>query len=119
MFNRLNGCMTFMLKFVAFILICGVIGYGAITLYSCTLGKEKEVDVSGPRTSKVPYELVIFNTGNVILADDYDISIKANGSESYSLDDYWQVKNDKYIFIDAPIVLDEDIFGPIEVRERE
>lgn len=66
-----------------------------------------------PDIEDATYLVLIKNTGNLLLTDDYE-----HHGNIYILKGYWELTGQKWQYRGAELVLDEQIFGKIEVERR-
>lgn len=69
--------------------------------------------IDAPDSNLATYEIIIVNTGTVYLAND----VKRVGS-FVRLETYWELQGNKFVFQKRPLMLDENIFGIIQVNLR-
>lgn len=67
-----------------------------------------------PDIKKATYSVLIKNTGNLLLTDEYE-----HYGNIYILKGYWELTGQKWEYRKSQLVLDEQIFGKIEVKRRE
>lgn len=66
-----------------------------------------------PKITQAQYEVTIVNTNNILFTDEYT----ANGS-AMVLHGYWELTGTKYKEFVHDIVLDQNIFGTINIKLR-
>ena len=62
---------------------------------------------------EIIYLVLIKNTGNLLLTNDYE-----HQGNIYILNGFWELAGQKWKYRGYPLVLDEGIFGKIEVKRR-
>ena len=67
-----------------------------------------------PDIEKATYSVLIKNTGNLLLTSDYE-----HQGNIYILKGFWELVGQKWKYRKSQLVLDEAIFGKIEVERRE
>lgn len=107
-----------MVKIILIILLVLVLAWLGTCVYSNFFATPDTGALDMPGNDKASHQVIIKNTGGVILVSDYDIDGKITGSRKYILHGYWEVKGDKYRYVDADIILDESIFGEIIFERR-
>jgi len=98
--------------FVIIMIVAGVL-YAGTCVYGNFLQKSPG-DVEIPSVGKARYELKILNTNNMLYTDE----ISTHGS-SLTLNGYWEhAKDNKYVYRDNQLILDQGVYGTIIIRRR-
>lgn len=71
-----------------------------------------------PRQEEATHSFYIENTGGLILASDYEQHGEVVGLRIFILHSFWEMRGNKFKFMEGDIILDESIFGKIEVKRR-
>ncbi len=71
-----------------------------------------------PEVDKASHEVYIENTGGLFLTSDYEVKGTKAGSRIITLHGYWEMRGDKFKYIDMVVPLDEGIFGRITITKR-
>lgn len=104
------------------IILLVVLGVLALVVGPCVYYNFIEKEDTGrpdmPDTEDATHTFYIENTGGLILASDYEQYGEVAGSRIYVLKGFWEMRGDKFKYVDAEIVLDEAIFGKIKVKRR-
>lgn len=66
-----------------------------------------------PDVEKASYMVLIKNTGNLLLTNEYE-----HQGNIYILNGFWELIGQKWKYQDSQLVLDEAIFGKIEIKRR-
>ncbi len=66
-----------------------------------------------PNVEKATYSVLIKNTGNLLLTDDYE-----NYGGFYILNGFWELIGQKWVYRETELMLDEAIFGKITIERR-
>ena len=109
-----------MKKWIAIILLVLIAGY-AITCGLATIGeaRSRQNPSKAPSAKDAPYALRIKATGEVIYAAKLTKQISPGTQSAYLLQSYWLLKSKKWERREKPLLLDERVFGPIDLRSRE
>ena len=106
-----------MFKWILLIIILVVVGYGGLSVYSNCKGPDtNQPDM--PTSNKATHSFYIENTGGLILSSDYEQYGHEVGKRLFELHSYWEMRGNKFKFVDDDIMLDEAIFGEITVKRR-
>lgn len=95
------------------VIILMIVAYGGLTIY----GNVKAINdnpFSVPDVEKAAISIRVKNTGLTLFADD----AKKTGSIIVINSSYWELIGNKYKLRKESLILDEAVFGPIELRER-
>lgn len=71
-----------------------------------------------PETTEATHSVLIKNTGGLLLVTDYEIFGDEVGKRTIVLHSFWEVRGKDFKFVDAAIILDENIFGVILIKRR-
>lgn len=103
------------MKIIKTIIMLGVIGALLFVVGTCAWQNCRAPDKGPdpPSIEKAKYSVTIKATGRTIYTDDI-ITV----GKVYTIKGYWEVTKDKYFYHDAIVILDERVFGKIEVKKR-
>lgn len=79
-------------------------------------GEQGTVDL--PDSKKATDSFYIENTGGLILSSDYEQHGDIVGKRLFVLHGFWEMRGNKFKYVDATVALDENIFGKITVSKR-
>ncbi len=102
-----------LLVLVTLIILSGIIWVG-LSIYVNFFRQPEGALPDMPDSSKAAYIVLIKNTGNLLLTDEY----KKQG-DIYILQGYWELVEGKWRFRKTELKLNEGIFGKIEIERRE
>ena len=71
-----------------------------------------------PKTEEATHYVMFKNTGRLFLVTDYEILGDQVGRRTIILKGYWELRGQKFKFIDDNIILDENIHGDIIIKRR-
>ena len=71
-----------------------------------------------PCKEDATHSFYIENTGGLILTSDFKQHGQVVGSRIFVLHGFWEMRGDKFKFMEGDIILDEGIFGEITVKKR-
>lgn len=109
--------MSTAIKVIILVVMIGAIAYGALCVYSnCKGPVSAQPDM--PEPDKATHSFYIENTGGLIYASDYEVYGSEVGSRIFILHGFWEMRGQKFKFVDGDIILDEGIFGEITVKRR-
>ncbi len=99
------------IRFSIGVLIIAAVGYLVMTILANSCSPSGIVKT--PNLDEAQYSILIRNTGGIILTSDYTdidgvITIKG----------YWERRGSKFVYKDKTAVLDESVFGPIDIKPR-
>ena len=103
------------------IILIVVIGLLALVVGPCVYFNFIEPSISQtdmPDIKKATHSFSIENTGGLILSSKFEQHGTIEGDRVFELHGFWEMKGDKFKFIDGDIKLDERIFGVITVEKR-
>lgn len=106
-----------MRRIIVIILLVGALAYGGMCVYA-NMAPRGKVDGNMPSTREAPYSLVIKNTATVILAKEYEVFGDTVGSRVYYLHGYWELAGTEFEHREATLVLNEQVFGQIDLKRR-
>ena len=107
---------TILVIIVIFMVI--VVGWIGLSVWSASCAGP---DISGPGMpdeKKATHEFFIENTGGIILSSDFEQYGQVKGKRVFSLHGYWEMRGNDFKLVEGDIILDERIFGPIQVKRR-
>lgn len=107
-----------LIKLVILIVIIGVVGYVGVSFYFSCKGPETNA-LEMPDKIEAEYSFYIENTGQLILANDYEQHGQEIGKRFFMLHGFWELRGKEYQYISGELPLDENIFGIIEVKRRD
>lgn len=87
-------------------------------VYGNFFGKPSGSGIDTPDIDKAAYSIYIENTANVIYTNDFDQSGSIPGQRVYVVKGYWEIQGDDFKYRDNVIMLDERVFGKIQIRRR-
>ena len=93
------------------VVVVGLVYFGA-----CVYGNVQAMDnnpMGIPSQDNAAYKITIYNTGNTLLSNDANRS-----GDVITLVGYWELTGTKYKFHKEALTLNEDIFGPINIKRR-
>ena len=106
-----NELLSIILKTIVIIVIVIAVFYFGLSIY----GNIVEPGVAKvPTIDKAEYIVHIKTTGQRLFTNDY--SVVKDGH--YVVHGYYELKSNKWRWIDTDIPLDEEYFGPIEITRR-
>jgi hypothetical protein len=100
-------------KVIFGILIVGILAYLGSCVYANFFAPDSSTTSNYPDMDKAKYSVYIKNTGNLLFTDSYEIHGKTN-----ILHGFWELSGKKYQYRKTDLVLDEAIFGVIEIKQR-
>lgn len=113
--STINDWLSIILKIIAIFAIITVVTFIFISIWA---NISEPDNLSGlpdfPDISKAHYLVYFQATGNILLTDKYDHP-KDN---IYNLYGYWEIRDNKYRYVDEVLSLDEYYFGDIEITHR-
>ena len=71
-----------------------------------------------PDVSEAGWMLQVQNTGKVILAQEVNVMGDEEGKRLFSLNGYWELAGNRFIYRDRQTVIDERIFGRVSFQKR-
>lgn len=105
-------------KVVFVIVIIAVLGYGSVVVYFNFIHEPDTGRPDMPDEKEATHSLYIENTGGLILTSDYEQHGEVVGSRIFVLHGFWDIRGDKFQFVEGDIILNEAIFGEITVKRR-
>ena len=105
-----------MIKWILLVIFIASLAYLGLCVYSVVNPATGLPDM--PEADEAQYSVQIKNTGGVILTNDYETHGYQVGARVYVLHGYWEMSGKDFRFRDRDIVLDEAIFGEIDIRRR-
>jgi len=103
-----------MILILVLLVIVAVLFWIGMSVYANFFQKPEGSLPEMPDIEKATYSVLIKNTHNLLLTDEYE-----KQGTIYILDGYWQLMGQKWEYRDSRLVLDEAIFGTIEVKRRQ
>jgi len=101
-----------LLILIILIVLAGVFWVG-MSIYANFFRSPQGAIPNMPALDKATYSVYIENTGNLLLVDSYE-----HQGSFYILSGYFELVGQKWKYKDSELVLDEAIFGKIEVKRR-
>ena len=116
MLTRLNDFTSLLLKLLLIVVIVIAGFYLVVSVYgNWSLAQPLSTGIPGLLSiGKAPFEISIKNTGETLLAK----SVEDNGSGRYTLNGYYSIIADKWVWHENTLVLDTYYFGPVSVEKR-
>jgi len=105
------------IKVIILVVIVVVIGWIGLSVYSC-FNRQSVERIDMPDQEEAAYSVYIENTGNLILTSEYEVHGSGPGSRIFILHSYWELRGQKFKFMESDIVLSEAIFGEITIERR-
>ena len=116
MLQNLNNFTSLVIKLIVITAIVLAVGYFGISIWgNISLSRDNTPDM--PSVASAPYEIHIATTGQTMLTKEYVI-IRANKPAAYDLDNYYMLKNNKWVLIESKLTLDEYYWGDITIQRR-
>jgi hypothetical protein len=109
--------MSTIIKAIIIIVMILAIAYGGLCVYSNCQGPDTG-QPGMPDPDKATHSVYIKNTGGLILTSDYEVQGTEVGKRIFILHTFWEMRGQKFKFVDGDIVLNEAIFGEITVKRR-
>ena len=105
------------IKLIILVVIIVFLGWIGLSVYSCA--SRQNIGQAGiPDQGEASYSVYIENTGNLILTDDYEAHGQVVGARVFILHGFWELRGQKFAFVEGDIVLNEAIFGEITIKRR-
>lgn len=98
---------------VAVFIIAIIVIYGGIVIYGNFYEHDKNT-YNVPDANKATYKAIIRNSGNTLYSDE----ARKDGS-IVVLNGYWELVGQKYKYRNSVSILDENIFGTIDLVKRQ
>lgn len=107
-------------KVLMITLLVVFIGWLGIWAYSCIVKPgEKTETPKIQNEQKAEYSFTVKNTGTIYYSTANFQQVGAiEGQRVFVLKEFWQISGNKFVYFNAPVVLDEKIFGSILVEKR-
>ena len=115
--HRANEFLTLVIKVMVILVASVAIVYLGISVYGNWALSRVVADgelPAYPSVSKAQYEVTITTTGATLLVKEYD----SPSDGVYELDGYYLIENDKWVWTDKQLSLDEYYFGEIDIERR-
>lgn len=107
------------IKVVILVVIVLFIAWVGTCVYSNFIAKPDTGQLHVPDKDKAAYSVIIQNTRNLLLTNDYEQQGQDVGSRVFILHGFWELQGKEYNYKDTDVLLDEYIFGEIIIRRRE
>ena len=104
-----------LIKVIIIIILLLGLAYGGITIISCANYGKVDGEIKMPSERRASHTIYFENTGGMILADDF---IEDQAAGVITVNGYWEISGDRYVYKDNNITIDEAIFGPVTVKPR-
>lgn len=105
------------IKVIILIVMIGMLAYGGLCVYANCIAKDP-TRLEMPTEEEAPYSFLVENTGTLILTDEYEQFGDTAGSRKYILHGYWEMVGMEFQYRESDIILQEQVFGEITVRQR-
>lgn len=112
------GMVKGVIGIVLVLVLIVVIGWVGINVWSCTMDKPTTGQPDMPEVAEASHSVYIKNTGNLILADNYEVHGVEVGSRVFILHGFWELTGQDFKYKESDIILDESIFGEITIKRR-
>jgi len=109
--------MSTIIKVVILVVMVLAVAYGGLCVYSNCMGPSTE-QPDMPDPGKAAHSFYIKNTGGLILANDYEVHGNDVGSRIFILHGFWEMRGNKFKFVEGDIILNEGVFGEITAKRR-
>ena len=106
------------IKVIVIIILVGGIGFVGLSIWSAACSGPNTGQPDIPCKEDATYSVYIKNTSGLLYTDDYEQHGQAVGSRIFVLHGFWEMRGKDFKFVDGDVVLDEAIFGEIEVKKR-
>lgn len=100
------------LVLILLVILAVLFGVG-MSVYANFFMKPEGAIPEMPDIEEATYSVLIKNTGNLLFTNDYE-----HYGNTYILKGFWELTGQKWTYRDSQLVLDEGIFGKIEVERR-
>ena len=107
--------MSKVLLIIAVVVLVGVVAW--IILAFIPQGNDTGIP-DMPKLEQATHSVYIENPGKLLLTSDYEVHGDTVDSRLYILHGFWEMRGNKFKFVDGDIILDESIFGKITVKRR-
>lgn len=108
----------FIIGIVLALVLLVIVGWVGLNIYSCAIDKPTTGQPEMPEVAEASHSVYIENTGNLLLASDYEVHGPEVGSRVIILHGFWEMRGQGFEYKPEDIVLDENIFGIITVKRR-
>lgn len=109
--------LTRIIKIIFILVLVAGLAWTGVCVYASFFEKtEGEIEYELPDSDTVRYSFYIENTGNLILANDYEQH--GENQKLYILHGYYELVGSEFQHRTRTLVLDEKIFGKITVKDR-
>jgi hypothetical protein len=102
-----------LIRIVFILMVIGLLVYAGACIYGNVKSNSGQPAVKLPDVSKAKYEVVVVNTGRLLLSNE----VVRTGT-TVKLTGYWELIGLKYVYRNRAIVLDEQSFGKINIGLR-
>ena len=107
------GVLKKILIVLILLVVLAIVSYIGISIYAAFINGPEGTSTL-PDIEKASYLVYIENTGNLLLTDEYE-----HQGSIYILNGYFELIGQKWKYRSFEIILDEKIFGKIEIKRRE
>ena len=115
------GLIKYIVGLVFVLVLIVVIGWVGLNIWSCVMDKPTtgQADVPEmPEVAEASHSVYIENTGNLLLASDYEVFGDEAGNRVFILHGFWEMRGQEFVYKDSDLILDEGIFGEITIKRR-
>lgn len=106
------------IKVIVIIILLGGIGFVGLSVWSAACSGPNTGQPEIPCKEDAAYSVYIKNTSGLLYTDDYEQRGLVIGSRIFELHGFWEMRGKDFKFVDGDVVLDENIFGEIEIKKR-
>ena len=106
------------IKLIVLIALVLFVAWAGVCVYSNFIAEPDTGMPDMPKVSEATHSFYIENTGGLILASDYEAHGDVVGKRIFALHGFWELRGNKFKFVDGEIILDEHIFGKITIKRR-
>jgi len=109
-------------KIIKVIILIAIVAVLAVVIGPCVYYNFIDKPDNGmpdmPDQDEATHSFYIENTGGLILASDFEQHGEVIGSRIFILHGFWEMRGNKFKFVEGDVVLNEVIFGKIELKRR-
>lgn len=98
-------------------IVIGLLWSGAC-IYGNFIAQPDDGMPNMPEKTEATHSVLIRNTGGLLLVTDYEVFGDDVGKRTIVLHGFWEVRGNDFKFVNADIILDENIFGVIIIKRR-
>lgn len=106
------------LGILVLVIIITAVAYIGSCAYANLVTFQKDGTFNTPKVSSASHSFRIMNTGNTLMASDYEQQGSITGQRIFTLHGYWELVKDDYKYRKGDITLDERVFGEIRATKR-